>query len=570
MNNLYPIFTLKNECYDCYKCIRECNVKAIKIENGHASVISEKCIACGHCVIICPQNAKKSRNDIEKVKNLLKTKKNIIVSLAPSWSSVYECNETAIITALKKLGFYEVSETALGAQEVSASIIQLLEKHDKPMYISSACPAIVDYIRIYMPEFVEHITPIASPALTHSQFLKNQFGKDTEVVFIGPCIAKKNESDKNPEIMANALTFKEFDSWLISENINLNKIKSSKMDKFVPQKAHEGNLYPLEFGMSQALKLHKLKKNVQFINISSIPSLKRYLKNLDIEKLNETIFIEALACEGGCINGPCASNEKSTLLMTSEILKKTKYRKKITNIPCIEITKEYTKIELNNKSFSQDEINETLKSIGKYSKKDELDCGGCGYDTCQKLASALLAKEAEPSMCISYMRRINMQKAGAMLRCMPSAVVMTDNSFKVLESNDAFAKMFAKEIYEYYSSTKEGLTGAAIERLLPCVDIFKKALKTGKDIHHERYPINEKLYDITAFTIEPDLIVGAIITDVTKTEMKREQISKKAQEVISKNISTVQNIACLLGEHMAETELLLNSIAEGYETDSKK
>lgn len=569
MNSTYPVFTLKNECQDCYKCVRECTTKAIKIENGHASIISDKCIACGHCVTICPQKAKTVRNDIEKVKILLDSNKDVYVSLAPSWVGSFNCSDKILICALKKMGFAGVSETSLGAQEVSAQVVNILNATKQKLHISTACPALVYYIRIYKPEFIKFLTPIASPALTHAKMLKNNYGDDSAVVFIGPCIAKKNESDKHPELIDAAITFKDLHSLFAANNISLENIKLNAKNVFVPQKAYEGNIYPIEGGMNKTIERHNLNEGVRLIDVSSIPSLNNYLKNLNTNDLRETIFIEALACEGGCINGPCMNTDKSGLAIVSDVISKTEFRKEIPATPVVVVQEKFQPKVFSSQSFSTREIIEAMKSIGKNSKEDELDCGGCGYNTCRQLAEALLANEAEPSMCVSYMRKIALQKASSMLRCMPSAVVMTDKYFKIVESNDAFTRMFASEMYEYYSSKPEGLAGAAIERLIPCVDIFAKALKTGKDIHCERYPINDKLYDITAFTIETNTIVGAIITDVTKTEMKREQIARKAQEVISKNISIVQNIACLLGEHMVETELLLGSIAEGYETGSE-
>ena len=196
MEKTYPVYTLKNECNDCYKCIRDCHVKAIRIQGGSASVINNRCIACGHCVTICPVGAKKVRNDIGKVKTLLLTGKKVYVSLAPSWAGVYEFSKEKMIAALKKLGFAGVSETALGAQEVSIQTAKMLNKSGAGLYISSACPVIDDYIRLYKPEFANNITPIASPALTHAGLLKDTYGDDIKVVFIGPCIAKKNEADK--------------------------------------------------------------------------------------------------------------------------------------------------------------------------------------------------------------------------------------------------------------------------------------------------------------------------------------------------------------------------------------
>ena len=206
-----------------------------------------------------------------------------------------------------------------------------------------------------------------------------------------------------------------------------------------------------------------------------------------------------------------------------------------------------------------------MKKIGKHTVDDELNCGGCGYATCRDLAKALLDGDAETSMCVSYMRKIAMRKAAAMLRCMPSATVMVDSEMNILEANDAFMRMFTGDMYDVFKARPDGLAGAAIERIVDFADIFKTILESGKDLHKERFPVNNRLYDISAFTIEENEIVGAVITDVTQAETNREKISQKAHEVISKNISIVQEIACLLGEHMVETETLLSSIAEDYE-----
>ena len=147
MDKQNPVYTLVNECHDCYKCVRECHVKAIKIEDGHASVIPDKCIACGACVKACPAGAKRVRGDVDKIRKLLLSKKDVYVSLAPSWSGVFEIPAEKMISILKRLGFKEVSETALGAEEVSIKTAEMLNNAEKGLFISSACPVIVDFIR---------------------------------------------------------------------------------------------------------------------------------------------------------------------------------------------------------------------------------------------------------------------------------------------------------------------------------------------------------------------------------------------------------------------------------------
>lgn len=565
MDKRNAVYTLTNECHDCYKCVRQCPVKAIKIENGHASVLAEKCIACGNCVKACPSNAKRVRSDIDKVKNLVLAQKEIYVSLAPSWVGVFDYKAEKMITILKRLGFKGVSETALGAQEVSIKTAQILNEADKGLFISSACPVIVDYIRLYNPSFSDSIVKLASPALTHAKILKNTYGENVSVVFIGPCVGKKNESDGHKDLIDASLTFEELKLWINDEAIDIASIVTDMNNQFVPESAFEGALYPLDGGMNETIRKIGVNDRVQLLNMCSLQAFENSLRGLDINKIDRPIFIEALSCDGGCIAGPCISTEKSGVNIMSNVLSKVNYRDSIPQEPQVVVELEYPADAIEDIEYPMEEILKAMKKIGKHSEDDELNCGGCGYSTCRELAKALISKDAEPSMCVSYMRKIAMRKAAAMLRCMPSATVMIDNDLRIIEANDAFMRMFCGEMYEVFSARQDGLVGAAIDRVVDFVDVFKLALKSGKDVHKERFPIKNRLYDIIAFTIEKDEIVGAIITDVTQSETNREKIAQKAQEVIAKNITIVQDIACLLGEHMVETEMLLSSIAQDFD-----
>lgn len=575
MEKQYPVYTLKNECNDCYKCVRGCHIKSIRIQGGSASVINDKCIACGNCVTICPVGAKKVRSDIDVVKALFLTGKKVYVSLAPSWAGVYNIPKERMIATLKKLGFSGVSETALGAQEVSIQTAKILNGAEKGLFISSACPVIDDYVRMYKPEFAKCITPIASPALTHCGLLKDMLGEDIRIVFIGPCIAKKKESDAHQDLMSASLTFDELNYWIKEEFIDIKTIETDETCKFIPEHSYEGALYPLEGGMNETIKRVGIDKNdVTFISVSSLEGFDKALQNLHPDKIENKIFLEALACTGGCINGPCVSSEKSRIMITSDIYANTIYRDDVPKEPRKVVPIEYTPNPVEKIEYSIDQVTKALKKISKHVEEDELNCSGCGYISCREFVNALISGDAEPSQCVSYMRKIAVRKAAAMLRCMPSAVVIVDSNMEIVEANDSFEHMFlSEEMYDIFASRQNGLTGACIDRIVTFPELFKSALDSGKDIHQEHYAIADKVYDISIFTIEDNELVGAVISDVTKSEMDRSKIARKAREVITKNIATVQEIASLLGEHMVETELLLNSIAEGYDptnTDTKE
>lgn len=568
MHTAYPIYTVETECQDCYKCVRHCPVKAIKVGNGHATVVPELCIACGHCVEICPAHAKKVRNDSARAKYLINTKKPVYISLAPSWISDFEnLSPAKIITALKQLGFTGVSETALGAQAVSANVANMLKKHQHGALISSACPVVVDYIRKYQAAFVPAISKFLSPALAHAGILRQIYGKDIAVVFIGPCIAKKNEADRHPELIDVALTFNELRDWFVRENINLDNIISNDTETFIPEPAEEGAIYPIGGGMNKTLQLIPEFKNIILSDFDGLENLKLTLDNLKPEDVDEPVFIEALACHGGCVHGPGVQHKSPGLIERLRVIEncrlpetspKREYNLDITD------TQKDDKVQ--EREITLQELQQALRSIGKTTPEDELNCGGCGYDSCRAFASALVLEKAENSMCVSFMRKNAQKKANALLRTIPSGVVIVDQNLELIECNRRFAEIFGDTTLQIFDA-KPGMSGADLKRLVPFYDLFTKCLNSGKDIYRNSYRMGNRLLDITIFSIEANEVAGAVIADVTNTELRREQIAKRASEVINKNLNTVQDIACKLGEHMAETEILLRSISEEYADD---
>lgn len=566
MDHSYPIFTVQVECQDCYKCVRECPVKAIKVADGHASVIPDLCTACGHCVVICPVKAKKIRDDISRIEFLIKQKKKVYASLAPSWITEFnDVTKSQIIAALKKLGFAGVSETALGAQEVTYGVNDLLQHADNGLFISSACPSVVEFISKHLPHYKNNISPILSPLLAHTKLLKKEFGNDIIVVFFGPCIAKKLESDRYPEYLNLALTFPELKHLLERNNINISENTSTEED-FVPYAAEEGGLYPIDGGMIKTMNLNKDCSDIETLAISGLEHIKYYLEGFDGQEIDRKIFIEALACKGGCINGPCRSNK--TLGLKDRFTIKDSYKSKLIqnrnqSVEVVESLRVPTTIEF---AFQPDDkIRRALAKIGKTNPSDELNCGGCGYDTCREFAVALLNGKAESAMCVSLMRKKALNKANAILRCMPSAAVLVDSNMRIIECNKHFAEMFGEDTLALYE-VLPSLKGAYLDRVVPFANLFKIAMRTGEDLFRQNLRAGEKLLHLTLFTIEPQQVIGGIIQDATEIEMKREEIAKKANDILRKNLNTVQGVAKLLGEHMADTEILLRSIAKGFKT----
>lgn len=622
-NREYPLYTIKNNCQDCYKCVRRCPVKAIKIEDGSAMIVPDLCIACGTCYRVCPAKAKQARNDLTRAKHLVQSGKDVYVSLAPSWITEFEgVSREQMIAAIRRLGFRGVSETALGAEEVSANIAGLLDKaaNEAPqvsaapdmsqtacgkkdedastehspertsgvredtstgeapqvsaanrLFISTACPAVVEYINKYVPERTANLTKLTSPLLAHCRLLKTALGKDIEVIFIGPCIAKKIEADRHPDLLSLSLSFTDLRQWLKDENIVLKDIHTSVFDKFVMSKAEEGAAYPVEGGMIETLKPYEQSQKAYLMQITGIENIKRELKNIREEALDRPIFIECLACEGGCVNGPCTSSKKSGLEKRVEILKESDFSGLAgKRSPSVDITLDYASEAIVQPEHDETDIKRVLASIGKYSIEDEINCGGCGYNTCRNFAKALLDGKAEPEMCVSHMKQQAQRKANALLRCIPSPIVIANAKLSIMEYNDKFVETFWNEDEHADIYDQNNLHGADLRDFINFTNLFSASLDLEQDIHREHVRFNDKLFDVIVFNIDKKQIVGGIIEDVTNMEMKKEQIAEKAKEVIHKNLATVQQIACTLGEHMAETEVLLRSIAKDFAADDEQ
>jgi len=563
MNSLNPIYTEKRECQDCYKCLRECPVKAIKVEGGYASVVPELCVLCGHCVAVCPSGAKRVRDDLPFARQLLHDHPRVIASLAPSFVSEFSgISPGQIIGALQRLGFWGVSETALGAQQVSAHVSSRLTEGSGDILLSSACPTVVEFLRKYQPKHAENLTTLLSPLLAHCKILRREYGEDIGIVFFGPCIAKKHEAARHPELLDVALTFEDLRRWLRTEGIEVETLCSSPEDHFVPHLAREGALYPIEGGMIAGVRSNCTVQDSQCMSFSGLRAVQKALDDLDGWRPSQNLFLELLACPGGCINGPKTKLAGATVRKRYEVIRYSEPpERELPRPPEIAIPENQTSEGAASPEFSESQIREAMRTVGKYSAEDELNCGGCGYDSCREFARALLQNKAERTMCATYMRKLAQKKANALIGKMPSAVVIVNEELKIVESNPRFRSLLLK------GDSRElppGLEGVALAEVVPFYYLFQKVLDTGNDILDRDIRYRGSILHAAIFSIEPKSVVGGIFQDITEPAMQKEQTIQRAQRVIEQNLKTVQQIAFLLGENAAESEITLNSIVQSF------
>lgn len=571
MNPFSPIYTETTECQDCYKCVRSCPVKAIHVKDGKASVIDERCVMCGNCVRVCPVGAKRIRDDIARAKRLIKLKKDVLVSLAPSYICEFPgVQPQQMIRALKMLGFAKISETALGAQEVSAHLAEELKNSQVPFRISSACPTVVNIVNKYYPQYHTYLSDMYSPVMAHCTYLKKTYGEENGIVFIGPCAAKKWESDTHEELLNIALTFQNLRSWFKEKQIDPLELPITQDDIFLPEAAQEGALYPIEGGMITGMKSDCGVNDSQYMTFSGMKDVLDILDNLDSVVSDKPVFLELLSCEGGCINGPACSTDDHSLQKRLAVLKNAKeFADNGPRKPSIQIDDTVHLVPLPKPEHNEKDIIKSLHSVGKYKPQDELNCSGCGYDTCRDFAIALLDGKAERSMCVSYMRQLAGKKANALINTMPSGVVIVNDNLKIIECNRNFVSLLGEEAEIMYDA-KPGLSNALLEKTIDFSSYFSHVLKTGKDLLDEKIKQGDTILSGSIFTIEKHRIVGGLFQNITQTTLDKQNIITKTKEVIENNLSTVQKIAYLLGENASETEIILDSIITSFSIDEDK
>jgi len=570
-----PIYTEINNCRDCYRCVRHCPVKAIQIKDAHAEIVYKRCTFCGTCVIECPNSVKVIRDDTDSVRMAFLSKRKVIASLAPSYVSEFRGYEDNFVRALYRLGFDAVSETAIGASLVSQALDMYVEDHGEASFISTACPSVVQLVRKYFPENVSQLAPVPSPLQTHSAYLRRLYGNDIVIVFIGPCIAKKIEADEHPGYPDIALTFREVRQWLEEENIDLANMDTGIAVDFVPAKAGKAAIYPIENGQIETSKIWQNRfMEQQALSVSGVP---RVMSSLSGTHTND--FLEALNCDGGCINGPGTSHDDSAVIRKKAIASHVLER---LGEPDVfngdeEFAREvYEKgygilgagspsaLPVEGASHTEAEIAEALARLGKTTPEDELNCGGCGYPTCRDMARALLDGLAETEMCVTKMRKDAESKVDMLLSTIPHGVVIVDSHLNIVECNRLFIKIFEDYPDEFLDA--EGLRsfhGTPVSVFVPFAEKFREQFFMSKPQQY-RFRHDGKIMRITFFLVENKAMLGAMFEDITTPVVRREAVVDKAEEVITKSLSTVQQIASLLGENAAETELVLNSIIEEF------
>ena len=535
-------------------------MKSIRFSGNQAYIIGNECIMCGQCFVVCPQGAKEIVEETEKVKVLLLSGDPVVVSLAPSFVANYEgVGIESMREALKKLGFYDAEETALGATVVKREYDRMVNEGNRDIIISSCCHSINLLIQKKFPTLLPYLADVLSPMQAHCMDIKKRI-PNAKTVFIGPCVSKKDEAQHYEGIVDAVLTFDELTAWFKEENIEPEKSIAENDNS-------RARFFPTTGGILKTME--KSNPDYSYMAIDGTENCIAALKDIEAGNLHKC-FIEMSACAGSCVGGPVM--EKFHRSPVRDYIAVSNYAGSkdfdIDQPDETELQKHFEVIERKNEMPDEAQITETLRQMGKIRPDDELNCGTCGYDTCREKAIAILQGKAEISMCLPYLKERAENFSDTIARNTPNGLVVLNEKLEVQQVNNA-----ALRILNLRSATD--ILGDQVVHVLDPTD-FNNVLTDSRPIRDKREYLAEygKYVDKTiVYDKEYHLLLG-IFRDVTQEETQRErndEISRQtveiADKVVDKQMRIVQEIASLLGETAAETKIALTKLKESINNE---
>ncbi len=398
------VYTIKELCRTCYTCVRECPAKAIKIVGGQAEVIEDRCIACGNCTKVCSQGAKVFLNTTGRVRHLIENHSEVAAIVAPSFPAEFSeiSDHRTLVGMIRSLGFRYVAEVSFGADLVAERYRKLVNENGA-YYISSDCPSIVNYVKYYHPGLAGMLAPVVSPMVAMSRVVRQKYGEGLKVVFIGPCVAKKAESNEIDEV----ITFTELREMFAARGIATGNISPSDFDS---PEGGRGAIFPVTRGLLQTANINDDAITGNIIAAEGRTDFQEALKEFEAGLIRNQ-HMELLCCEG-CIMGPGLSKNgkqynrrvlvSSYANMKMNAIDQDEWQRNFTSFAEIDLSARHRADDHRFDLPDEKEIDDVLESIGKKSLKDRLDCGACGYETCVEHAVAIKKGLAEVEMCLPY------------------------------------------------------------------------------------------------------------------------------------------------------------------------
>ncbi len=606
------IVTDKDKCNLSYTCVRVCPAKAIKIADKYAQILPDRCIGCGQCVTMCAQKAIEYRSDIDVVTELIRNNDKVAAICDPAISGEFTdvADYRKFVAMIRELGFDIVTEMSFAVDLIAYKYKDLVESFQGKHYITTKCPPVVSYIEKQEPELVDNLAPIVPPYIAMAKIIHKRYGDDVKVVYITACTAAKDEKKQfyhTDGHIDSAITFIELRQLFAQQGITEKTVEFSEFD---PPLGRKGGLFPISHGLFQAVDINQGLLEGDIIITEGRTNFLQSIKEFKQEnQLNQ--HLDLFYCKG-CIQGPGTSQGGKKFTRRSQVIKYVNKRMKaidayqwrldIEEFKSLELARSFKAKDLRLSVPTKEEIDEVLADMGKSKREDQLGCGSCGYPSCREFAIAHLQGLTDYEQCYtfsiqklrSYVSKVNAsnekyrksqealvkseekareeeqfareaaETTTAMLNKLRAGVVIVDKDLNVIEANQRFVEMIGDDAREI-AEVVPGLRGAELKSLVEFHKVFASVIQSGQDVLERDVDFGNSILNVSVFTIKQHQVVGGIIRDLITPEVRKEEVIKRARDVIKENLETVQQIAFLLGESASKTEKTLNSIIEAQQ-----
>ncbi len=612
----------EEKCTHCYACMRSCPVNAIVVKKGQDTpeIDGARCIGCGNCHVVCGFDAVYYRSSVEQVNVLLMGEEKVVALLGPSIAAEFTdvSDYRKLVAMIRALGFSHVQDVSFGVDLVAKGYANLAGDFKGKYYLFANCPVVVNLVEKYYPELLINAAPLISPPIAAAGVVREKFKDEKiKIVYIGPCIASKDEILKysgSRAIDAN-ITFIELRKLFKQYGIEEKNYEYAEFDKPL---GYKGALFPITNGILQS---GPMDESLLSGNVISADGHGDVIEAIDMFKTRSSEIkhhFNLFFCEG-CMMGPGTSKggEKFFRMamitdFASRLLKDFNYdnwSKDIEHYSPVTLSRSFTADDQRLAQPSDEKIQQILTLIGKNDDHEDSGCRMCGFDSCREFATMVSQGLAKPEMCVDYTLRTRQEyidtlkntneklnrdqkelicqvkdskremgtakeaqvRAEAILARMDAGVVIIDSDFKVIESNDAFIKMLGEDALEI-AEIIPGLSGADIKTLLPYTfyNVFNYVFEQDQHVTNKDIPMEDGLLNVTVFPVKSGKVAGAIVRDMFQPEIQQKEVISRVTEVIDENLSMVQQIGFLLGEGASKTEKMLNSIIKSYSAKKPK
>ncbi|MHB1357703.1 MAG: [Fe-Fe] hydrogenase large subunit C-terminal domain-containing protein [Anaerolineae bacterium] len=559
----WVITTNPARCRDCYRCVRMCHVKAIRVDNGQAQIVPELCVGCGNCITACPQGAKSVRDDLPAIQSAIRAGRMVVACLDPAAQTFFDLQDLDRFKAIfRSLGFTAVGEATGGAEMVGRAYWDFVGQHRNlwPI-ITSSCPVVVSQIEKYYPELIPHLAPLVSPMIARGRILRQFYGANAYIVYIGPCIAKKEEArgEVAEGSIDGVLTFRELLDWILVENI------VSDTADLLAQPILENTLhqYTVEGGLIGTTNWDINTLTSHIVATSGLEGCEEVLRGIRAHQI-DACSAELLACNGNCMSSMVFEMAGTVSITRQRIAMSAPYQltqrlAEQTEWP--DLSRVYHDKKMPIRQYAEEQIQDALNLVEKYTPDDELNCGACGYSTCREKAVATLRGMAEATMCIPYMRRRSESLRQVVMDVTPNAILIVDEHLYLHELSPSAEKLLG--------CRRASCVGKPLTDIMPVVDGLVRVRDLGQPVMGETIKLRDGLIvEQTIVPVKKHNLLLAILRDVTEREQQRTNLEHlrtemltRTQEVVNRQMRVAHEIAQLLGETTAESKVMLSRLA---------